>query len=262
MGPTDLEPRVGVVVPTLGERDGYLQECLLSIRRQGPCFIIVVAPSSFDSQKLLALKLVDQVVEDPKIGLAGAINEGIRRLPNSCEFVTWLGDDDLFTDNSLKTTSNLLASQPKVVGVYGACDYIDSSGKVFWTNKSGSWALKILNFGPNRIPQPGSLIRRTAFNRIGGLDETLGWAFDQDMFAKLNKIGCIRFIPQILGSFRWHGLSLSAGQSSNSIAEASRIRLRHVNPYFLPVAKVLEKFHVSLASSHGGKLNRLSGVNE
>lgn len=261
MVPGDLSTKLGVVVPTLGEREDYLMQCLQSIRRQAPCFVLIVAPKGFESDGLVERGLVDRVVEDPRRGLAGAINEGMSQLPKSCEYVTWLGDDDLFTDNSLTTSLNLLDTHHDTVGVYGACDYIDAYGKVFWTNKSGSWAIKTLNFGPNKIPQPGSLIRRAALEHIGGLDENLGWAFDQDMFAKLNKIGHVRFVPQVLGAFRWHGLSLSAGQSSKSLAEASQIRLRHVNRVILPIAKLIEKLHVKLATSREGKLDRLSEVN-
>lgn len=40
--------RVGIVVPTLGERPEYLLECLQSIRKAGRAHVLLVAPNGFD----------------------------------------------------------------------------------------------------------------------------------------------------------------------------------------------------------------------
>jgi GT2 family glycosyltransferase len=249
-------PITGVVVPTLGNRPDYLRDCLLSIREQGLAYILLVCPTSFDAKEILATGLVDEVVTDPKIGLAGAINLGLASLPESCEFVTWLGDDDRLAADSLKIATHRMAQGDRPSAVYGACEYIDSNGRVFWTNKSGSYAVKLLRFGPNRLPQPGSLLRRSSLDRVGYLDVTLGWAFDQDMFIKLSKIGKVAHIREVLAQFRWHDDSLSAGQSSKSVAEASAVRLRYVPNWLKIPFSVLERIHLSLASKRMASLDR------
>jgi hypothetical protein len=121
--------------------------------------------------------------------------------------------------------------------VFGQCHYIDPSGVRILTNASGKWAVPLISFGPDLIPQPGSLMRRSAFDAFGGLRTDLGWAFDVDLFINLKKQGKIRYLKEPLASFRWHPESLSVGQRDGSVREASQVRVE-----YLP--KVLRKVSV------------------
>ena len=235
-----MSPKVGIVVPTLGARPDYLQECLRSIRGAGEAFVVLVAPNAFDSSALKSAGLIDLFVEDPKSGLPQAINSGIKSLPFNIEFVNWLGDDDLLTVGSLRAASNALESDPKTHFVFGSCDYVDPEGKVIWTNKSGPWAVPLLRFGPDLIPQPGALFRRSSFEQVGGLDPKFGWAFDFDLFIKLSKLGKARFLNQTLASFRWHPQSLSVEFRKKSVAEASTVRVTHLPRVLRPISFIWE----------------------
>jgi GT2 family glycosyltransferase len=212
----------------LGKRPDYLQQCLSSIRAAGDAFILLVAPSDFDSKALLSSGLIDQVADDPQSGLPAAINLGIRELPDDVKFTNWLGDDDMLAPDSLGKTSKVLESNPDVVLVFGSCDYVDPKGEVLWTNRSGQWAVPLLRFGPDLIPQPGALFRRESFNAIGALSAEFDWAFDFDLFIKLSKKGSVRFIPETVASFRWHPESLSVEFRAKSVEEASRVRVSHL----------------------------------
>jgi glycosyltransferase involved in cell wall biosynthesis len=198
-----LISKIGIIVPTLGKRPDYLQQCLSSIRAAGDAFILLVAPSDFDSKALLSSGLIDQVADDPQSGLPAAINLGIRELPDDVKFTNWLGDDDMLAPDSLGKTSKVLESNPDVVLVFGSCDYVDPKGEVLWTNRSGQWAVPLLRFGPD-------------------------WAFDFDLFIKLSKKGSVRFIPETVASFRWHPESLSVEFRAKSVEEASRVRVSHL----------------------------------
>jgi hypothetical protein len=94
-----------------------------------------------------------------------------------------------------------------------------------------------MRFGPQLVPQPGSLFTLKAFNEVGGLNTNYRWAFDLDLLLKFSRIGRLRFIPETLSSFRWHDGSLSVGGRQGSVDEASQIRraslpaaLRWVSP--------------------------------
>ena len=91
------------------------------------------------------------------------------------------------------------------------------------------------------IPQPGSLIRRTAFNAVGGLDNQYKWAFDLDLFIRLEQLGSLRFVNQKLASFRWHEGSLSVGGRAGSVREASHIRKNSL-PSILRVCSPIWEF--------------------
>jgi hypothetical protein len=85
-----LNQRVGLVVPTLGERPDYSEQSLRSIRAAGEAHILPVAPRFLDTGSLESSRLIDSVIADPRNGLAAAINVGIKPLPESVEFVNWL----------------------------------------------------------------------------------------------------------------------------------------------------------------------------
>jgi GT2 family glycosyltransferase len=247
-----LNQRVGIVVPTLGKRPDYLEQCLNSIRAAGEAHILLVAPASFSTDDLRSAGLVDSVVLDSGGGLPAAINQGIRALPSTVEFVNWLGDDDLLTTNSLVASSKALDENYQTVMAFGSCDYINGEGQTVWANGSGRWAVPLLRFGPDLIPQPGALFRRTAFERVGGLRTDLGWAFDFDLFIRLSKVGKLRFLNQTLAKFRWHPESLSVEHRKKSVAEASQVRVSHLPALLRPISSIWE-YPVRQATLIAGK---------
>jgi len=225
---SELTKQVGIVIPTLGERPEYLDECLRSIRAAGEAHICLVAPETFSKDSYLGPGLADQFVLDPGTGVSNAINAGFSALPEEVEFINWLGDDDLLKEDSLNYSAKVLEQNPETVMVFGACNYIDSKGRVVWVNKSGQWASPLLHFGPDLIPQPGALFRRGAFEQVGGLSPKYNWAFDFDLFLNLKRIGRLLYVNRTLASFRWHPESLSVEFRNKSVQEASIVRVSHL----------------------------------
>lgn len=252
-----MKKNVGIVVPTLGTRPDFLEQNLKSIRAAGDAHISIVAPKRFDASKLISQGLADQFVEDPENGLASAINEGIMQLPAEIKYVNWLGDDDILAEGSINKTSKELEKDDKASLVFGACDYIDSTGKRIWKNKSGKWAVPLLRFGPDLIPQPGALFRRDAFNKVGHLSSDFGWAFDFDLFIKLSKAGKAIYLPDTLACFRWHPDSLSVGLRKKSVAEASAVRKSHLPGWIRPISLIWEYPVMKATLIAGNRVSKL-----
>jgi len=233
-------PSIGIVVPTLGTRPDFLKECLLSIRTAGNACVLVVAPKSADLSHVESLGFIDIRVEDPGTGLPAAINFGLQSLPQNIEFFNWLGDDDKLLPESLQAAVDILINDEEASYVFGGCNYIDINGRTLLTNHSGNWARFLMRVGPDLIPQPGALIRRSCFEQIGGLDTKYGWAFDLEMFIQLGKVGKGRFLKRVLAEFRWHEGSLSVGARSGSLKEAKTIRTAHLPTVIKPIAPLWE----------------------
>ena len=248
-----MTKRVGIVVPTLGERPDYLRQCLDSVREAGDAHVCLVAPREFNFEPLIKSQLVDQIVVDPGSGLSEAINIGILELPAGIEYLNWLGDDDLLEPGSLEAATQVLDSNPRTVLAYGSCNYIDQNRNVLWTNKSGQWASPLLHFGPDLIPQPGALFRRSAFEQVGGLAKIYDWAFDFDLLLKLKRIGKLRFINRTLASFRWHPQSLSVEYRNISVSEAGKVRVSHL-PAVLRTVSCLWEYPVRKATLIAGNV--------
>ena len=189
----------------------------------------------------MAAGLIDHALAETGNTLPAAINQGFAALPPSIRYIAWLGDDDLLRPGSLTATQAYLDAHAKTSVVYGRCDYIDESGTVVWTNRSGPWAAPLLRVGPDLIPQPGSLFRRSAFVATGGLRTDLGWAFDLDIFLRLSRFGRLSYVRRTLAAFRWHAGSLSVGQRENSVREASQVRREFLPAWVRPVSGVWER---------------------
>lgn len=124
-----MATEVLIVIPTLGERVDYLRQTLESIRNQQvKVDIMVVTPASALAARALAHEFNAKVIDDPG-SLPAAINLGVAEAGMQHRYVNWLGDDDLLTAGSLQVCVTALATQPKTVLAYGACEYIDEQGQ-------------------------------------------------------------------------------------------------------------------------------------
>jgi GT2 family glycosyltransferase len=243
----------GLIIPTLGLRPDYLRESIQSALDAQVGQIVIVAPSEDQVQDFIKPGLATYV-EDPKRGLAAAINVGERALSESTKFFNWLGDDDRLTKDSV--VSALEVSESNVSFVFGNCEYIDHLGNPFLKIRSGRYALTLMRFGPDLVPQPGAVINRDAFNRVGRLDETLKWAFDLDLFIRLSKDSRPRHIDLVLAQFRWHAGSLTAGQRKGSITESALVRRRHLPIMLRAVSSTWEAPGQLLSAIAGRRLNK------
>ena len=223
-------PAVGVVVPTIGERPQYLGITLKSIREAGDSYIVLVGRKGFDAASYQKAGLVDLYVDELESSVPKKINQGFRALPENIEYITWIGDDDLLAPEALTVALGDLGQPEKPVLVYGHCQYIDSEGNDVLVKRSGSWAVPLLRFGPQLIPQPSAVFRRDAFEKAGGLSDKFEFAFDFDLFLKLTNVGKAVFVDRILSSHRWHATSLTYSRRWDSVKEASAVRTSNLTP--------------------------------
>ena len=242
---------IGIIVPTIGQRPEYLPLALQSIRDAGSAYILLVGNKGFDARQLLAAGLIDQYLDEQDPGLAAKINFGFRSLPENIKYINWLGDDDLLTPRSLDIALERIKQADSPVLVFGGCEYIDPQGKKIFVNKSGQWAVPLLRFGPQLIPQPGALYRRDAFEQLGGLSQSFGWAFDFELFLSLSETGKAMFVPKVLACFRWHPGSLSVKTRHRAVLEASRARRIHLPKALAPISWIWE-IPLILATYLGG----------
>ena len=97
-----------------------------------------------------------------------------------------------------------------------------------------------MRVGPDLIPQPGSLFRRSSYREAGKLRTDLGWAFDLDLFLRLAAVGKLSYLRETLAAFRWHADSLSVGQRGDSVREASQVRREFLPDWVRPLSVVWE----------------------
>lgn len=257
------KPRmIGVLVPTLFKRLDYLVECIDSIRTAGDAYVICMGPREC-AKELEHLDLWDDFLDEPDVdGLAAKIEFGLNSFPKNLQLVTWIGDDDKYAPSAFDHIEAEFQRFPNACLIFGSCEYINSGGAVIGKNRSSQAAITIAKFGPFLAPQPGSVFRRECFQAIGGLDKSLGLAFDFDLFMSLRKQGKVKFTNKTLGQFRWHPESLSVSQRSLSAKEASVVRLKHATVWSCWLVRLLNPMVEKLTIWSGSIVSRKLGIRD
>ncbi len=88
-------------------------------------------------------------------------------------------------------------------------------GTGVWTNALDAFAVS------NRVRAPGIVVRRAAYERVGGYRTDLPHAADWDMWTRLAAHGPIVFVDQVLAVYRRHDASdtLGAGPEGANVRE-------------------------------------------
>lgn len=230
-GEVDLPSRILIVVPTLGRRIELLEQALRSIVDQPGerADIVMVVPSEAAEARACGLAAGAKICDDPG-GLSAAINLGLAQACPNHTYGSWLNDDDLLAPGALQIATKALDNAPRAVLVFGYCDYIDELGRKIFTSRVGRLAPWLMTWGPDLVPQPGSMFRLEAFSRVGGLDTSLEFAMDLDLFLRMRRLGRILNTGRKLGAFRWHSTSMTVASRSRSLDESAEVKRRYLTP--------------------------------
>src|SRR5579862_6343243 len=182
-------------------------------------------------------------------GQTDAINKGFGGATG--EILAWLNSDDTYAPGALMAAAEIFAARPDVVLVYGNADFIDADGKII----APCAHVEPFNFHrllcySDYLVQPAVFFRRDAVESVGGLDASLNWAMDYDLWLKLAKKGKFVYLPIVLANYRWLGGSKTAGGGMERIEEVRRVAMRHGAPG-LPAFFHLEAVRLHLANCLG-----------
>ena len=220
-----------IIVATLGERN-TLKQTLKSIAIQNiddleVKIVIPIGKTDYLNQITTEVNLMNyQLIEDEGRGLSAAINQGFSA-QGDFEFFGWINDDDELSINSLSRSINFLDCNKECLAVIGRLEYIREKSEKRLVNKVSVFNLYISKFGPNMIPQPGSLIKRLAVAEEKLLDETYKYAMDLDLWLKIMKFGKVGILKEIQALMNWHGDSITVSNRKRATNEAFRIKLKH-----------------------------------
>lgn len=223
-----IEPLVTIVVPSFNQGI-FLEEALKSIFEQNiPVEVFVLDGGSTDSSIEIIHKWQDRLAgwrSHADAGQAAAINEGIAL--GKAPYVCWLNSDDWFLPGGLAKLVRALEEQPLVPAVYGRAWNVDQrTGK-----QTPVW---VEAFSKDRlafrciISQPATLIRRSAWNSVKGVDESLHLALDFDLWWRLfSQVGPLSFVDDFIAVNREHEETKTKSQRRNHNKEAIAVVRKH-----------------------------------
>ena len=220
--------RVTVAVPSFNQ-GRFLDEALTSIFRQEvPVEVYVLDGGSRDGSLDVIRRWAPRLAgwrSGPDDGQAAAINEGIAQ--GSAPFVCWLNSDDWWLPGGLATLLRALHAAPAAPAAYGrAWNVVDGSGR-----RSAVW---VEPFDEHRlarrciVSQPATLIRRSAWQAVGGVDPRLHMAMDYDLWWRLYRtVGPLEFVDAFVAVNRVHDATKTRRHRRLHYREAIDVVRRH-----------------------------------
>ncbi len=260
-GGTPVPPRfhpavkstVAIVTPSFNQGP-YIGATIGSVLSQDYPRIeyIVMDGGSTDQTRSILCQYNDRIqwYSGPDEGQTDAINKGFSRLGG--EILGWLNSDDTLAPGAVRAVVEYFEAHPEVAVVYGDADFIDPSGR--WIGRcahverfDARRLLRVSDF----IVQPAAFFRRSAFEAVGGLDKSLHWSMDYDLWLKLSHGGYrFAYIQKVLANYRWFGENKSAVGGMRRLDEVERVARRH-GANHLPAYFCLEAVLVHLTDAMG-----------
>lgn len=122
----------------------------------------------------------------PDDGQAAAIDEGWRN--TAAEYVFWLNADDRLLPGALERVLDRFNSAPAPDVVFGESLFVDEHDAPIGKHEQVT-AVSALLLRSNCISQPSCFARRSAVERVGGLDTRLHFVMDWDLWIRLYQDG-------------------------------------------------------------------------
>ncbi len=209
-------PAVDVVIPAFNAAktiSAAVQSCLAQTAPN--LRVIVVDDGSTDATALAVRSLACQdsritLIRQPNSGIAAAMNTGIRA--GNAPFVARLDADDLSDPDRHRLQLAHFARHPDLVALSGAHHEMAADGHdTGHVNAPPANLHADPDWLPAREPaltQPFAMVRRDALLRVG-LYRPFPVSEDTDLYWRLSAIGRLANLPDILGTYRMHGGSVS-----------------------------------------------------
>lgn len=217
-------PQITVAIPSFNQGK-FIEQALQSLENQGLNLEIFVVDGGSNDNTLQVLEKWQPKLagfrSHPDEGQAAAINEAIAK--GSAPFVCWLNSDDWLLPGCFRLLLEALQKNPESPAAYGRAWNIQEKN-------SKCTEVWVEPFNVKRlakrciISQPATLIRRSAWEAINGVDKSLHMVMDYDLWWRLyKKFGSLVMVDEIIAVNREHDATKTNTKRSLHYKEAMLI---------------------------------------
>lgn len=241
-----MHPKISIVTPSYNQGH-YIEQTILSIINQGyPNYeLIIIDGGSTDNTVEILNKYDSKItywISEKDNGQADALNKGIAKATG--DIFNWINSDDYLEPGALEVVGQYFKENPNknVLCGFTHCFY-DEDNSTSHTYRMGiepSATDTILNIAMN---QPGTFYRTEVVRAVGGINPSLRYIFDNELWFKfLSKYGVksIGTTDKLLAQFRLH-------KDSKSVFEGFELFNKESKDIWLFLAKKLS-FDATLIS--------------
>lgn len=224
-------PRVAIVIPSF-QQGSYLPFALESLVRQtyGPIETTVFDSMSTDASAEVLRRYegrVTRIVRAADAGQADALCTGFAS--TRADVLGWLNADDMIFPDTIERVASIFRDRPEVDVVFGHCAFVSASGQFlgYFHDIQDFSRRDLVNFS-DFIPQPSAFFRRSAYEAVGGIDASLHYAMDWDLWCRMARAGC-RFhrLDEVLAAARIHPEAKTWKGGRERSIELWRVNRRH-----------------------------------
>lgn len=197
-------PTLSVVMPSY-QQGTFIGPAIASVLDQSDYFdefVVCDGGSTDGTVSLLEAAAASlSFVSEPDDGQAAAVNKAVGKTTG--DVVAWLNSDDLYLAGALRAARTVFAHHPDVEMAYFAADHVDSEGR--WLDAYGTrpWRRDDL-VDKCLISQPACFFRRRLFDAVGGLNESLEYTLDYDLWLRMSRVTAPLYVPILAAATRIH----------------------------------------------------------
>ncbi|MFW6267773.1 MAG: glycosyltransferase family 2 protein [Marinilabiliaceae bacterium] len=203
-------PKVTIVTPSFNQAE-FLEETIQSVLNQTYPNLeyIIVDGGSTDGSVDIIKKYEDKLdwwVSEQDNGQSNAINKGFEHATG--EIYNWLNSDDVLYPDAVRVAVHFMQKYPDREVVFGDRIVLDERGHIIDVFEPVSANKTIARFH-FRIPQEATFFTSRLWKRVGGLNESLHFTMDADLWQRFMQETSFLHIPFFLGAYRDHAGSKS-----------------------------------------------------
>lgn len=234
----------GIVIPNLNQTH-FIRTALESLRHQTqPVQVDIMDGGSNDNIHEVYKEYKDEVTyftSKKDNGQSAAIKEGWERIGG--DIIAWLNADDYLFPDALKKISDSFENDSDLDVVYGDAVHVTENGsflgyfpaiKPFERSRIGI---------DNYICQPACFIRRSAYEKISGIDEKIKYTMDWDLWCRLAASGAkFKYLKLPLAAVRYYEGTKTLTRSIKRYLEIAKIEKKYGNR-LIPISVIGADFY-------------------
>jgi glycosyltransferase involved in cell wall biosynthesis len=236
-------PRISIVTPSYNQAE-FIEETIRSVLLQGyPDLEYIVMDGGSTDGSVEIIRRYEPWLSylhiGPDGGQAAAIAEGFGRATG--EILAWLNSDDRYRPSALSRVACFFTIRRRVVFGSGDVNYMDAESRfVHRIYAVRPTRFLTANLGVHRWPQQGCFWRWRAYEEVGGIDTSLQFCMDRDLFIRLAASGPSRRIPgPPLADFRMHDQGKSSTILDIARQEGDALLAKYGSPHVRPRKRFL-----------------------
>ena len=228
-------PKISIITVSFNQGQ-FIEDNILSVINQNyPNIEHIIIDAGSTDGTLDILKKHDKHlnwVSEPDKGQSDGLNKGFKKATG--DIIGWFNSDDRITLGALHKVAHFFMEHPEEIAVVGNQVIIDEQGNKIKTIHSRSYSFDYLINHARGITQNSTFFKRSVFDRIGYIDETLHYAMDRDLFIRIAKVKTMSYLAENLGEFRIQPDAKTAEGSYKFAKELIKIRKKYKGKFFSP----------------------------